>query len=154
MAQQSAAFKQFQLACKAYVKTVPRLLGRAALAHVGDNFRRGSFEEESGRVVPWAPRARPDMKKGRKGKDGKRGKAKINPRQRALLVETGRLRRSIRVVSTDARSATIGTDVPYAEALQEGNKKMPARPFMVAGKSLATVVRKQVMSDIKKLLKK
>lgn len=41
---------------------------------------------------------------------------------RALLVDSGRLRRSIRIMSKTAYSVTIGSDVPYAKAHNEGFK--------------------------------
>ena len=39
---------------------------------------------------------------------------------RALLIDSGRLRRSIRITSVHAMQVTIGTDVPYAKAHNEG----------------------------------
>lgn len=48
-----------------------------------------------------------------------KGKAPNNT-GRALLVKTGRLRRSIRIVGTTANSVTIGSDVPYARVHNEG----------------------------------
>lgn len=39
---------------------------------------------------------------------------------RALLVDTGRLRRSIRILSRTSTSVTIGSDVPYAKAHNDG----------------------------------
>ncbi len=39
---------------------------------------------------------------------------------RAILVDTGRLRRSIRTISVSSMSAVVGTDVPYAQAHNEG----------------------------------
>lgn len=47
------------------------------------------------------------------------GKTKRN-KGRALLVDTGRLRRSIRILQTTANSVTIGSDTPYAAAHNEG----------------------------------
>lgn len=38
----------------------------------------------------------------------------------SLMVKSGRLKRSIRKISTTRNSVTIGTDVPYAEAHNEG----------------------------------
>lgn len=46
-------------------------------------------------------------------------KAKRN-KGRALLVNSGRLRRSIRISKLTANSVTIGTDVPYAAAHNSG----------------------------------
>lgn len=48
-------------------------------------------------------------------------KRKSNKRPgRAILVDSGRLRRSIRIVSTGVGQVEIGTDVPYARAHNEG----------------------------------
>lgn len=41
---------------------------------------------------------------------------------RAILVKTGRLRRSIRIAKQTALTATIGTDVPYARIHNEGGE--------------------------------
>lgn len=43
-----------------------------------------------------------------------------NRRQRAILTKTGRLRRSIRKITVTEVYALIGTDVPYAQAHNEG----------------------------------
>jgi phage gpG-like protein len=50
---------------------------------------------------------------------GKWGKTPRN-KGRALLVDTGRLRRSIRIMNKTTTSVTIGSDVPYAKAHNEG----------------------------------
>ena len=42
--------------------------------------------------------------------------------RRAILVKSGRLRRSIRKVSQTSSSVTIGTDVPYAKAHNYGSE--------------------------------
>jgi phage gpG-like protein len=41
---------------------------------------------------------------------------------RALLVDTGRLRRSVRIMGKTSSSVTIGSDVPYAKAHNDGFK--------------------------------
>jgi len=39
---------------------------------------------------------------------------------RAILIKSGRLRRSIRIIHVDQQRAVIGTDVPYAQIHNEG----------------------------------
>ncbi len=39
---------------------------------------------------------------------------------RSILIDSGRLRRSIRITSVSGMAVTIGTDVPYAKAHNEG----------------------------------
>lgn len=53
---------------------------------------------------------------------------------RGILIKTGNLRRSIRVISRTFRSVTIGSDLPYAQTHNDGLRvrghKMPKRQFI------------------------
>jgi phage gpG-like protein len=74
------------------------------------NFSKARFREQSWCDVtasPWA----------------KRKANTKNNRGRAILIGSGRLRRSIRIISTTRNKVTIGTDVPYAEAHNDGVDK-------------------------------
>jgi phage gpG-like protein len=144
------SFKVFQRQAKALIKTFPKMIGKYALLEASDNFRRQGFENEAGTLVPWAPRK--VQAHGRTRKDGGRDRRYKNPRQRALLVQTGRLRRSPRIVESTPTSVTIGTDVPYAEALQDGNSNLPARPFLTLGKSSRDKIVRKAAADLTKLL--
>jgi len=68
-----------------------------ALQDVAENFRTESFDG-----VKWAPRKKKDAK------------------VRALLVKTGRLKRSVRIARTSNNSVTVTSDVPYAEIHNQG----------------------------------
>ena len=83
-------------------RKLPRIVGRIAVNFYKDSFRRGGFIDE--RYERWPQRKVKDKRSGR----------------RALLVKSGRLRRSIRIVNTTTRSVTVGTDVPYAEIHNTG----------------------------------
>lgn len=83
------------------LRTAPRLLGNDALNFFLDSFKRQGWQGAT--FQPWAAR-----------------KNKTNNKGRAILVQSGRLRRSPRIISTTAETATIGTDVPYAQAHNEG----------------------------------
>jgi phage gpG-like protein len=51
---------------------------------------------------------------------------------RAILVKTGRLKRSIRVLGVNHHSVIIGTDVPYAQVHNEGETvNIPARTRVI-----------------------
>ena len=83
----------------------------AKLGTIMVNFSKSRFREQNwvdGITSPWAKR---------------KNNAKRN-RGRAILIDTGRLRRSIRIISITPYRVTIGTDVPYAEAHNEGVDKM------------------------------
>ena len=137
----SNALEQFGRNLRGYLKSVPREMGRAVVQESADNFRRQAYENEAGAVVAWAPRKAADRRRGR-----------ANPRQRALLVQSGRLRRSVRIVATTATSVTVGSSEPYAEAQQEGNGKLPARPFITLGRSGQQKLVRSISAKITGLL--
>lgn len=83
-------------------KRTPALVGGLAVQFFQDRFKRQGWLDR--RFEPWPKRKREDR----------------NPRRRAILVKTGRLRRSIRVASRTASSVLVGTDVPYAQVHNEG----------------------------------
>jgi|GEM_PF-5997741 len=144
--------EEFGRNLRSYLKTVPKMMGRVVVQESADNFKRQGYEDDNGSVVPWEPRKQVDMKPGRKRRDGKRGPRVPNPRQRAILIKTGKLRRSVRIVATTANSVTIGSTQDYAQAQQEGLGKLPARPFITVGKTARAKIASTVAKDIKKLL--
>jgi phage gpG-like protein len=86
-----------------FLRTMPRAMGQIAVREFVGMFRRQAFVDEAGTSHAWPERKRKSKKAGR-----------------AILVKSGRLRRSIRVMSRDGDSVTIGTDVPYAQIHNEG----------------------------------
>ncbi|MEH0154665.1 phage virion morphogenesis protein [Limibacter armeniacum] len=95
---------------KAYRKT-PQLVGVTAVSFYKQSFKRKGFIDRG--YQRWKP-----TKKDEKGRWGKTGKKK----NLTTLVQSGRLRRSIRIVSKSRDSVTVGTDVPYARIHNEGFK--------------------------------
>lgn len=96
--QQLAAFRQFKDA-------FPRYVGNIAVNFYKDSFRRQGFINQGG-LERWP---------GRKGK----GKNKL---KRAILVKSGRLRRSPRIIRTGLGYVVVGSDVPYARIHNEGGR--------------------------------
>jgi phage gpG-like protein len=79
---------------------------------------RGAFANPALRSAAWPPRKR-------------------SRQPHALLVQTGALRESVRVLQTIAETVTIGSDLPYAAVHQFGSTHargrgggIPARPFL------------------------
>jgi phage gpG-like protein len=103
----SVPIAQLQKRFKSVLLRLPILAGNEAVNFVLDNFRKGGFLGHS--FQPWRKRKNPNKWGQKPKRDG-----------RALLVDTGRLRRSIRITKLNADSVTIGTDVPYAKAHNEG----------------------------------
>ncbi len=82
------------------------MLGNEAVNFFTNSFRQQGWLGNS--FQKW-----PSRKASKWGKVDKR-------KGRALLVDSGRLRRSIRIVSNSRGIVRIGTDVPYAKAHNEG----------------------------------
>ena len=85
---------------------LPLVVGNEAVNWVKQNFRRQGYPDRS--LTPWKPR-------------------KANSRRnagRGILIGTGRLSRSTRIISTARLQVNIGTDVPYAKAHNEGVDKV------------------------------
>lgn len=80
----------------AFLADLPNIVADEIIDWVLDNFESQSFEGKA-----WAPR---------KDRDG----------SRALLVKTGRGRRSIRVIRKDSKQVSIGTDSDYMIAHNDG----------------------------------
>lgn len=87
------------------VRHLPQMAATLAVGFSKDRFRAQNWADTS--RESW--KARSTNTWGRKERTG-----------RAILVDSGRLRRSIRVIHVDENSAIIGTDVPYARIHNEG----------------------------------
>lgn len=85
-------------------KTLPRKVAAIVVDFFKGRFQRQSWIDRT--TEKWAPR---------------KGKSKKN-KGRAILVRSGRLRRSIRAVNITQEQIIIGTDVPYARIHNEGGK--------------------------------
>lgn len=89
-------------------RTLPRVAGNIAVNFFKDRFKQGGWIDTA--FQRWEPRKRQDRQE--KKKDS----------SRALMVQSGRLRRSIKVQEVSARSVTVGTDVIYAKIHNEGGE--------------------------------
>jgi phage gpG-like protein len=94
-------FQKMQGDFQRIIGSLPAVVGNAMVNFYKDSWNREGFLDQ--RRTPWPPR---------KGRQMKR---------RRLLVQTGRLRRSLRY-STQGTLITISTDVPYAQVHNEGGK--------------------------------
>lgn len=94
------SFDQIQSQVKETVLRLPLIMGNAAVNWVKDSFTQQGWR---GAVFQKWKEAKSEKRKGA-----------------ALLIKSGRLRRSIRILKFDQLSVQIGTDVPYAEAHNKG----------------------------------
>jgi len=89
---------------KGVMLRLPLLVGNEAVNFTLNNFQMQGFMGNT--FQPWATRRTGWKRDKRKG--------------RALLIDSGRLRRSIRITRITTDSVAIGTDVKYAKAHNEG----------------------------------
>jgi len=100
-----ATLQQIQQALFLCLADLPQQIGTLAV-----NFSKQRFVEQNWHDTapePWTPRRH--LRRG--------GKRRQNG---AILVDSGRLKRSIRIVAVTPTSVTIGTDVPYAQIHNDG----------------------------------
>lgn len=88
------------------ITRLPVIAGNEVVNFALDNFKKQGFQGDT--FEPWKKRKFP-TKWGIKTKGG-----------RALLVQSGRLRRSIRITQLSNAMVTVGSDVPYAKVHNEG----------------------------------
>lgn len=100
---------------ESFFKVLPDHIGNAYVNFVQDNFAQQGFTDEA--FVGWQPRKKKEI--ARVTKSGK----KIEKPNRALLVNSGALRRSIRykiIPKGGKKSIYVYSNIPYAEAHNEG----------------------------------
>lgn len=84
-----------------FFRSLPKIVGNAAVNHFKDNFKREGFWDKG--VKKWAPRKRHEP-----GKN--------------ILVQSGRLRRSIRHRTFGSRVVVFTDGIPYAKIHNEGGR--------------------------------
>lgn len=115
---------------------LPIKIGDIVLKNVLKNFEKESFDNQT-----WQPR-------------------KDNDTSRNLLVKSGSLRRSIRVVQATWQRISIGTDVEYAQVHNEGLKAgrgsgftMPKRTFLDIDKETEREIHNVIDVEFDKFFK-
>jgi phage gpG-like protein len=118
-------------------------MGTEAKNHFVKSFRNQGFEDKS--IVKWKHRKRLEQGK-----------------SRAILVKSGDLRRSIRVINKSYRSITLGSDLPYAQIHNDGLNgrafgkyafKMPKRQFIGHSTKLIDHLRSKLDKRIQNVFK-
>jgi phage gpG-like protein len=103
-------FKEILRRYTEFKRRIWRIIGQQAVNFFKDNFTRQGFLD-GGHVNAWRKRdKRSEFMSRKTRKTAKRG----------LLISTGRLRKSIRIVNWGQNFATVGTDIKYARIHNEG----------------------------------
>jgi phage gpG-like protein len=112
--------------------TLPKVLGNIAVKQFQDNFRSEGFFDKT--LSPWKKRKRETRR----------------TRGKKILQNTGRLRRSIKRLSTTWGRIAVGTrGVNYAEVHNEGLGKMPKRQFIGHGAKLERKIKNRIEKEIR-----
>lgn len=147
---------------RAMRRKLPATVSQMAVTTFKENFKAQGLVVTAGQVEKWKPRQKP------------RGRS--NPARRAILIKTGRLRRSLRAAPT-YDYARVVTSVPYAAIHNRGGQMrgqkrayatnlrsgltklrqsgspamMPARPFMVTTPLLLSKVGTYMQGQLEQL---
>ena len=103
----SLPIKDLERRFRNVILRLPAIAGNEVVNFALDNWKRQAWLGDT--AEPWKPRKNPT----KWGQTPKRN-------GRAILIDSGRLRRSVRVIRTTPDMAVVGTDVPYARAHNEG----------------------------------
>lgn len=152
------AYRKFQ-------RKIPRRIAGTATSFFKDNFRRQGFPQGRGRFDRW-PRRKPGTRR---------------DSGRAILVDSGNLKRSVRKQTVRQGYVTVGTDVPYAAIHNQGGRisgqqrvrehtrrtrtgrttvqahtrnvdiQMPQRQFMGNSQALNTRLRRMILQELRKV---
>lgn len=127
--------------------TLPRKVGVVAVNFTNERFKQQNWVDHVSK--PWQKR-----------KPGSRRNA-----GRAILTDTGRLRRGNRIMRTTSNSVTVGNKVPYANAHNAGfkgpvktrrgvrNMNLPKRQFMGKSAQLDRQITRMIQAEMNKVLK-
>lgn len=126
--------KAQRLKVQANIKAVVTIMGNDALNHFKGSFENQGFTDQY--LSKWQPRKRVRYK-GR------------NETTRAILVKTGRLRRSLQKSNKGLTAVTIKTNVPYAVFHNEGTGRLPKRQFVGHSRKLIDSLRNKLDKKIK-----
>lgn len=128
-------FKQKELEAKQLKTILPRIIANDSLNWFLEGFRKGGGQTDAG---SWRERKRT---------------AKRNS-GRGILVDTGALRRDVKIRRTTFKSIVLGTlSIVYARRHNEGLKGMPKREFLGDSKKLDKKNKKTILKELDKIFK-
>lgn len=152
MANEARKIQMAQIKLQKSLNDFVTIMGTDAKNHFVKSFRNQGFEDET--IQKWKPRKR----KSYRTRNGR----VVDDTNRAILVKTGDLRRSIRVISRSYRTIVLGSDLPYAQIHNDGlnglaygkhHFKMPKRQFIGHSKKLIEQLRTKLDKRIVNVFK-
>lgn len=124
-------------AYKSFKQKAPKVIANNSLNHFLEGFRKGGGQTDDS-----------------KGGWTARGSSAPRNQGRAILVDTGALRRSIHALKISFKEIIIGTTgIPYADRHNEGLVGMPKREFIGDSKELNEKNKKILVNLLSKVFK-
>ncbi len=118
---------------------LPRIAGVYMLNHSKKAFREQGFTDNA--LKPWAKRST------------KNRADKNTNKSRAILIDSGNLKRSLRIRKANFREVIVGSyGMSYASRHNRGLKGMPERKFVGRSKVLNDKIEKLVFKEFKKAI--
>ena len=132
-------FDKINAALDRLAETLPRRAGVYMLNHSKKAFRDQGFTDDS--LSPWAKRTT------------KNASDRNNSSSRAILIDSGNLRRSLRIRKATFKEVAVGSyGIPYAKRHNQGLKGMPRRPFVGDSRVLTKKLTDLCFKEFKKAL--
>ena len=133
-------FKEISLEIKRLKGYLPIQVGNIAKNHYLKAFRDGGFTESS--LEPWAAR----KTKNRSDRN--------NSAKRAILVDSGALRGSIRVGKATFSRIEVGSyGISYAGFHNNGEGPLPVRKFVGSSAAMSKEINNKISKEINKILR-
>ena len=135
MAERKFNFRRMKREFRRKKSKLPTVIGNMAKNHYQQSFRRQGFFDMV--LSPWAAR-----------------KTKEKGRSRAILVKSGFLRDSIKVIKATWNRIVIGTvGADYASYHNLGKDPQPKRQFMGRSNVLNNKIRRRIRREIKTIFR-
>tara|TARA_R110000796_G_scaffold96178_2_gene201776 strand:+ start:996 stop:1412 length:417 start_codon:yes stop_codon:yes gene_type:complete len=134
-------FKRIKSRVKKVKAETPRMIAVEAVKHFKQSFRDGGFTDD--RLSPWVKRKRPNRAD------------KKSKKRRAILVDSGDLRKSIRRRKISFRTIIVGSyGVKYGKFHNRGTGGQSKRKFIGESHKLNLKIRLILHKRFKRALKK
>ena len=125
---------------KSLKKDLPVKIGNIAKNHYVKSFRDQGFTDE--KLNPWASRKRPSRSD------------KRNRGNRAILIKSGQLRRSIRVGRATFNRIEVGSyGIKYARFHNRGEGNLPVRKFVGSSQVMNQKIIMKIRKEVKDIFK-
>jgi phage gpG-like protein len=153
--------RQKLIAFQSMKKSLPKRLGNVAKKHFFQSFADGGFTDAG--LEKWKPRKIQRYKQGKSVRKKKSSRLVLtaagkSDKGRGILIKTGDLRRSIKILDLKKNRVAVGSDLVYAKVHNEGLRagrspgfNMPVRRFVGESIALNRKIKEEIHKQVKKV---